>query len=56
MIGNGEDSLWAWQWNEELSVSEEQQLEELKELLAEALNPYVVAAIKKLWRNDVPSK
>ncbi|MCI09304.1 putative ribonuclease H protein [Trifolium medium] len=54
--GNRESLMWYWQWSDQLSVSEEQLLDDLKELLVEALSSNVLSAINKLWRNDVPSK
>ncbi|MCI36007.1 hypothetical protein A2U01_0057229, partial [Trifolium medium] len=56
LIGNGETYLWSWQWIEQLSANEEQQVEDLTDLLVAELDPNVLVAIRKLWRNDVPSK
>ncbi|MCH89372.1 putative ribonuclease H protein, partial [Trifolium medium] len=59
--GNGETPLWSWQWIDQLSASEMQQVEDLSELLVEnrqieVSDPNVLTAIRQLWRNDVPSK
>ncbi|PNX64230.1 heat shock protein, partial [Trifolium pratense] len=90
---NGELPVWSWQWTEKLSSCDEQQLDELKNLLVDAIFPSntqdrwcwvpdsvglfsvnscynlllqscntivldsnVAIAVKKLWKNDVPSK
>ncbi|MCI93323.1 hypothetical protein A2U01_0114621, partial [Trifolium medium] len=36
---NGELPVWSWQWIEALSSNDEQQLDELKDLLAGAIFP-----------------
>jgi hypothetical protein len=41
--GNGNDREWTWNWLQQLSASEQQQLEALKEILLDfSLNPNVV--------------